>query len=146
MKDMKKIIMKRFGLLKNELESEKGMTLIELLIVITILAIIGAFVAPRLMDLPKKARTTSAKKQIQSFELSLQRYEMEKGNPPSSEEGLQALVTEGYIRRIPKDPWKNEYQYRYPGENDQNSYEIWSFGADGKAGGESYNADIKSWE
>jgi len=119
-----------------------GFTLIEIMIVITIMAILGGLVLPTFMDMPKKARVSSAKQQIKLFELPIQRYQMEKGNPPGD---LNELVSEGYMKKIPLDPWGNAYQYRSPGEHDSD-YDIWSLGADGKQGGSGFDADITTWE
>ncbi len=141
MKKIKKF-MQKFIL---QFKSEEGMTLIEIMIVVTIIAILGALVVPRFLDMPQKARVSAAKQQIKNFEMGLQKYSFEKGSFPSTEDGLAALIQVRIIKKIPKDPWGNEYQYRSPGEVDPD-YEIWSFGADGKEGGEDYDADIKSWE
>ena len=130
---------------KEILRSQKGFTLLEIMIVVTIIAILGALVMPRFMDVPKKANVTAAKTQIQNLSMALDKYALEKGRYPSTDEGLQLLVTERIMKKIPNDPWGNPYQYRSPGEVDPD-YEIWSYGADGKEGGEEYDADIKSWE
>jgi general secretion pathway protein G len=107
----------------------------------------AAIIVPNAMTYLKKAKVTAAKMKIEQFKMPLQQYQELKGNYPSTDEGLQALVTEKLIKEKDlKDPWGNPYQYRFPGENDQEEYEIWSWGADGKEGGEGFNADIKSWE
>ena len=82
---------------------------------------------------------------MKNFGTSLLQYNMENGRFPSTEEGLQELVAKGLMKKIPEDPWGNPYNYRSPGESDP-EYEIWSFGADGKAGGDGFDADINSWE
>ncbi len=110
-----------------------------------IITILGALVVPKFMDMPNKAKVTAARQQMSNFETALQSYSYQKGGFPSTEEGLEALVREGLIKKIPKDPWGYDYQYRSPGEVDKD-FEIWSFGADGKEGGEGFKADIKSWE
>ncbi len=131
----------------SSLKEKKGFSLIEIMIAITIIAIIGAIVVPRLMKQPQKARYEAAKNQIKNFELALLQYTQEKGKYPTSEEGLQVLVSGKIMKKLPKDPWGNDYVYRSPGEADtSNDYEIMSYGADGKEGGEGYNKDIKSWE
>ena len=141
---IKKIITYLKKVYKN-LTTNDGFTLIEIMIVITIMAILGGLVLPSFMDMPKKARVSSAKQQIKLFELPIQRYQMEKGQPPTTEEGLDVLVSEGYIKKIPLDPWETPYQYRSPGEHG-GDYDIWSLGADKKSGGEGFDADINSWE
>ena len=140
-----KIIKRRLACLKQTLTANAGMTLIEIMIVITIIAIISALVVPNIMEGPKKARAAAAKQQIQNFDMALAQYNMEKGNYPSTNEGLDALVTEGVMKKIPLDPWGNPYQYACPGNND-NDYDIWSYGADGKEGGEGYDADVSNWD
>ncbi|MDY6968464.1 MAG: type II secretion system major pseudopilin GspG [Spirochaetota bacterium] len=153
-------IKQRIKLLISEIGSERGITLIELMIVITIIAILSIYVVPKFMDMPQKARISAAKQQISGFGLALDRYYLDNGFYPTSEQGLDALVnppnTEpapmnynkgGYMKKkeIPKDPWGRDYIYISPGESG-NDYEILSYGADGQEGGEDYNEDIKSWE
>jgi general secretion pathway protein G len=132
-----------------ELNTSSGVTLIEILIVVAILAIMGGLVVPRLMDLPKKAKVTAAKMDIRTFKTVLKQYEID-DDLPTTEEGLQKLVDEGKLERgknVLNDPWGNPYEYRSPGESGEgNAYEVWSNGADGKPGGEGFDADIKSWE
>ncbi len=134
-----------------------GFTLIELMVVIVILGILAGLVVPRLMDEPQKARVVKAKMQIESISMALNRYKMDNGFYPTTEQGLQALVDKpsigripvnypekGYMPSIPKDPWNNDYIYISPGEREP--FEVISYGADGEEGGEGYDADIKSWE
>jgi general secretion pathway protein G len=135
--------------LNNMFRSQSGFTLIEIMIAVTIIAILGAFVVPKLMDMPQRARQIKAKQDINSFQLSLTKYNMENAVYPSTEEGLQKLVDEKYLENKKGtllDPWGNPYYYRYPGESDPDQPELWSLGADGREGGEAFNADIKSWE
>ena len=142
---MKQSLRKIINRLVAGLRNEKGFTLLEIMIVITIIAIMGALIAPKFMDMPKKANVTAAKTQMQNFGMALDRYMLEKNHYPSTDEGLQSLVQEGMIKKVPNDPWGNPYIYRSPGETDPD-YEILSYGADGKEGGEGFDADIKSWE
>ncbi len=138
----------------------KGFSLLELLIVITIIAILSVVVVPRFMDIPQKARVEAAKQQISAFGLALDRYYLDNGKYPTTEQGLEALIQKpttdpapmnynpgGYLKKnqIPNDPWGNPYVYRSPGEYG-NDYEIVSYGADGKQGGTGVDEDIKSWE
>ncbi len=136
---------------------KKGFTLIELMIVIVILGILAGIVVPRLMNEPDKARVVKAKMQIQNLAVAVKKFKMDNGFYPSTEQGLEALVTKptvgripqhypprGYISKVPKDPWGNAYIYISPGEHAD--FEIISLGADGKEGGEGYDKDIKSYE
>ncbi len=136
-----------------------GFTLIELMIVIAIIGILSIIVVPRFMDIPQKARVEAAKQQIAAFGLALDRYNLDNGVYPTTEQGLAALIEKpnsepapmnynegGYPKKkeLPKDPWGRDYIYRSPGDQG-NDYEIMSLGADGRDGGEGVNGDIKSW-
>ncbi len=138
------------------LKQSKGFTLIELMIVIIILGILASIVVPKLMGRPEEARRTKAKIQIRNFQQALDLFKLDNGFYPTTEQGLEALVKkptvspippryreEGYIDRIPKDPWGNPYIYICPGKHGE--YDIISYGADGEPGGEGKNADIESW-
>ncbi len=138
---MKNFILNKIKSLIKRLSTEDGFTLLEIMIVVTIIAILIGVVGANLFNALDKGKVTSARMQMKNFETAIMQYN--NGNPPTSEEGLQALVSDGLIKRIPKDPWGKEYQYRYPGE-DGNSYEIYSFGADGREGGTGLNKDIKT--
>ncbi len=137
--------------------NKRGFTLIELMIVIVILGILASIVVPRLMSEPDKARVVKAKMQIQNLAVAVKKFKMDNGFYPSTEQGLEALVTKpsigktpqhypphGYISKVPKDPWGNDYIYISPAEHAD--FEIISLGADGKEGGEGYDKDIKSDE
>jgi general secretion pathway protein G len=136
------------------LRGQRGFTLIELLVVIVIIGILAAVVGPKVMKNPDKARVQSAKLQIANFGVALDQYALDTGNYPTTSEGLEALVrssgAEGWdgpyldSKEVPKDPWGSPYQYQSPGPN--SDYEIISFGKDKQQGGDSYNADITSWE
>ena len=137
----------------------RGFTLIELMVVIVILGILAGLIVPRIMSRPEEARQTKAMIQIESMETALKLYRLDCGNYPSTEQGLQALVEApavgtlpgswregGYLEKgkVPKDPWNNEYLYLCPGTHDE--YDLFSYGADGEAGGEGKNKDITSWD
>jgi len=129
-----------------KLKENDGMTLMEIMIVVAIIAIIGAIVMPNIMDMPKKARVQAAQKSIGNIKLALESYSLNNGKYPTTDEGLDALVQEGILKEKDlRDPWGNPYQYVSPGEHDVD-YDIYSYGADGKDGGEGFNADITSWE
>jgi general secretion pathway protein G len=130
----------------------RGFTLIELLVVIGILALIAAFVGPNLIGKADEANVKAAKVQIQKLSTAVDMYRLDNGKYPGD---LQALLTQPadsprwkgpYLKggHLPKDPWDNDYVYRYPGEQDP--YDILSLGADGQSGGEDYAADIGSWQ
>lgn len=142
------IIKIRFNRVKKVFHGNEGFTLLELMIVITIIAIIGGFAVTRFTSTIDKTKVTAAKTDFGTFETSLDAYYLNHNSYPSTQEGLQKLIDEGIIKNKKDsllDPWNNPYQYRYPGEF-SDAPEIWSFGADGKEGGEGINADIKSWE
>lgn len=136
--------------------NQRGFTLIEIMVVVVILGILAAIVVPRLLDEPERARRTSAATQIRSLEEALGMFRLDNGYYPSTEQGLEALVTQptigriptrykdgGYIRRIPNDPWGNPYVFLSPGVH--GDYDLLSYGADGQPGGEGDNADIANW-
>jgi general secretion pathway protein G len=137
----------------------RGFTLIELMVVLVILGVLAGLIVPRIMNRPEEARRTKAKVQIQSLETALKLYNIDNGNYPTTEQGLQALVEApssgtlpshwregGYLEKgkVPKDPWGNDYVYLCPGL--YGDFDITSYGADGAPGGEGKNEDINSWE
>lgn len=131
-----------------------GFTLMELLLVLIIVGLLAAVVGPTLYQRIKPAKRTAAREQIENFSTALDGFVVDVGRYPTTQEGLNALRVQPdgvqhwkgpYLKKeIPNDPWGNPYQYRAPGRN--GGYEISSYGADGKAGGEGDNADINSWE
>ena len=133
---------------------QQGFTLIEIMVVVVILGILASFVVPRIMDNPDKARVAKAKTDIKALEAALDIYRLDNFTYPSTEEGLEALVNKpsgapnwksgGYIKKLNKDPWGNDYLYLSPGENGE--IDIFSLGADGAPGGDGPKADIGSWE
>ncbi len=136
---------------------QRGFTLIEIMVVVAILAILGAAVVPKIMNRPDDARVVRAKQDISSFEAALQLYKLDNYNFPSTDQGLQALVekptgdpepanwkTGGYVQKLTKDPWGRDYVYVSPGEVGE--YDIISLGRDGSEGGTEYDADITNWD
>ncbi|HYA36715.1 MAG TPA: type II secretion system major pseudopilin GspG [Candidatus Methylomirabilis sp.] len=136
--------------------SPQGFTLIEVLVVVVILSILAAIIVPQIMDRPDQARVVAAKSDIRALEGALKLYRLDNGVYPSTEQGLQALVkkpetgdipqnwkSSGYLDRLPKDPWKHDYQYLNPGLHGE--IDIFSYGADGQPGGDGVSADIGSW-
>ncbi|MDF1580278.1 MAG: type II secretion system major pseudopilin GspG [Desulfuromonadales bacterium] len=139
------------------LRSQTGFTLIEIMVVVVILGILAGIVVPRLLDRPDEARRTKASVQIRSIEETLGLYKLDNGFYPTTDQGLRALVTKpttgkipkkfregGYLRKVPKDPWDNDYIFLSPGLH--GDFDVISYGADGEQGGEGKNADINSWE
>ncbi len=134
-----------------KLPSQAGFTLIELLVVMVILGLLAALVGPNLVSQGGKARVKTARVQIANFSTALDAFALDTGRYPSSQQGLEALISapsgvnmwDGpYMKKIPKDPWGNDYQYTGPG--DGNDYVVMSYGADGRAGGEGDESDISS--
>ncbi len=135
---------------------ESGLTLIELTIVIAILGILAAFIAPQVITAIDDAKVGKAQLEIANMGTALTNYMRDVGTYPSTEEGLDALWRapsdalnwgpEPYLTSpITNDPWGNEYQYRYPGTHYGVPYDLFSYGKDGKVGGEDLNKDITNW-
>jgi len=134
----------------------RGFTLIEIMVVVAILAILAAAVIPRIMDEPDKARVVKAKNDIRAIEAALNLYRLDNYAYPTTDQGLESLISApslgpepanykegGYLNKMPKDPWGNEYQYLSPGENGE--IDVYSLGADRTPGGAGYAADIGNW-
>jgi general secretion pathway protein G len=134
---------------------QAGVTLIEMLVVLMIIGLFAALVAPRMFRKGDTARITAARAQINSFMTALGAYKLDTGTFPTTEQGLQALrdrptgLTQWdgpYLpQEIPVDPWARPYVYKFPGEHGDEP-DIVSYGADGQAGGDGLNADIVSWK
>lgn len=136
--------------------ASKGFTLIEVMIAITIVAIMAATVGPKLFGNISTAQKTKAQSDIKTISNALNLYRLDNFDYPSTEQGLEALVTKPsgnpepqswkpQLPKLPKDPWKREYQYLSPGEGGRD-FDLYSYGKDGRPGGEGENADITSWE
>lgn len=127
-----------------------GFTLLELLVVLVILGVLAAAIAPRFLGRDEAARVTVAQANLRNLANLLETYRLDNQQYPTTEQGLEALVTRpegaknwnsaGYLQKIPKDPWGNEYVYLSPGVS--GPYDLISLGADGVEGGSDYNADI----
>ena len=133
---------------------QAGFTLVELLVVLVILGLLAAFVAPRVISYHGGARSDTARLQIKNFEQILDLYAIDVGGYPTTAQGLKALLADPggvrgwkgpYIKgsSLPADPWGNPYQYRAPGQH--GAYDLYSFGSDGREGGTGDAADVTSW-
>ena len=135
----------------------RGFTLIEIMVVIAILGIMAAIVVPKLVGHTDTAKVVAAKQDIANIKQALILYKLDNQRYPTTEQGLQALVVkpasgpaangykaDGYLEKIPKDPWGNPYQYLCPGLKGE--FDVFSYGADGQPGGDGINADIGSWD
>ncbi len=140
-------------LLKQILDN-KGFTLLELLVVMIILGLLAAFVAPKFFSHVGKSKIKAAKVQIESFGIALDTMRLDVGRYPTTEEGLNSLRENPgidrwdgpYLRKaVPKDPWQKPYMYVYPGEN-KSEYDIFSYGADGMQGGSGEDQDVANWK
>ncbi len=133
-----------------------GFTLVELMVVIVILGLLATVVVLNVLPQGDRARMEKAKSDIATIEAALDTYKLQNLNYPATSEGLAALLTAppsadvtryqkgGYIKKLPKDPWGRDYLYAMPGTH--GDIDIWSYGADGKEGGEGVNSDIGSWQ
>ncbi|MDX1724778.1 MAG: type II secretion system major pseudopilin GspG [Pseudomonas sp.] len=138
-------------------QRQAGFTLIEIMVVVVILGILAALVVPQIMSRPDQAKVTVAKGDIRAISAALDMYKLDNHTYPSTQQGLEALVDkptgnppaknwsrDGYLKRLPVDPWGNVYQYLAPGT--KGAFDLYSLGADGKPGGSELDADIGSWD
>ena len=141
--------------MKNKMKKQSGFTLLEVMVVVVIIGLLASFVVPNLLGNKEKADQQKAITDIVSLENALDMYKLDNSVYPTTDQGLDALVTKpsspeprnyrdgGYIKRLPNDPWGNEYQYLSPG--DKGTIDIFTLGADGQEGGEGIAADIGNW-
>ena len=124
--------------------ASKGFSLLEIMVVITIMAMIMGAVSVGVMTYLDKSKVKQAKMDIQTISNALDLYKTEFGKYPESDDGLSRLVEEKILKekKVPKDPWGNEYIYIFPGSNNDDGFDLYSFGADGREGGED---DITNW-
>jgi general secretion pathway protein G len=136
-----------------------GFTLIEILVVITLIGLLAALVGPRILGRVSEAKSATAKAQLELLSVALDNYRLDNGSYPTTEQGLAALQEKPtrdpaplnwrgpYLKRtIPADPWGRPYIYRSPGEHDPGGNDLSSLGKDGQPGGEGEDADITSWK
>ncbi len=143
----------------HERPGNAGFTLLEIIVVVFILSLLVAIVAPKIMGRTDDAKIADAKIQIKNFETALKLFKIDNGFYPTTEQGLESLIEKpttgqipnkykegGYLeqKKIPLDPWGNQYMYVSPGVH--GDFDIRSFGNDGKEGGEGKDADINSWD
>ena len=137
-----------------------GFTLIEIMAVVLIIGLLSGIVGLAVFQQVDKGRAVAAQAQISNLEGVLELYRMDNARFPTSEQGLEALVSRptgtpeprsypagGYLKggRVPLDPWGEPYLYESPGQHNQHAFDLWSYGADGTAGGEGVEADIGNW-
>ena len=134
-----------------------GFTLVEIMVVVVIIGILGMLVVPKLLGRTGEARVTAARTDISTLMQALKLYKLDNQRYPTTEQGLQALVQKpttgpaangwkegGYVEKLPKDPWGNNYQYLSPGLHGE--IDVFSLGADGQPGGAGEDADVGSWD
>ncbi|OOE34796.1 type II secretion system protein GspG [Salinivibrio kushneri] len=141
---------------EKEMRRQQGFTLLEVMVVVVIIGLLASFVAPNLLGNKDKAAVKKAVADVSALENALDMYKLDNNQYPTTDQGLDALVTQpqsdpvprnypaqGYIKRLPQDPWNNDYRYVSPGEH--GVVDIFSLGADGQEGGEGVNQDIGNW-
>lgn len=133
-----------------------GFTLIEIMVVVVVIGILAATIAPQFMTTKYDARVSAAKGHIAEFESALERFSVHMDRYPTTDEGLRVLVEAPtgaeekwrgpYVKQVRPDPWGNPYQYRQPGVHHASSFDLWSRGADAADGGDGEGVDIGNWQ
>jgi general secretion pathway protein G len=137
--------------------TSRGFTLIEIMVVMVILGLLVAIVAPNIMGRSDQAKVTIAATQLKNIQSALDLYRLDNSQYPSTQQGLEALVSkpsgspepknwnpDGYLKSVPEDPWGAQFQYISPGS--EGPYDLYSYGSDGREGGEGDAADISVWQ
>ncbi|AZU03314.1 general secretion pathway protein G [Glycocaulis alkaliphilus] len=137
-------------------DTEAGFTLVEIMVVVVIIGLLATVVVLNVLPSQDRARIEKARADIGRIEQAIEMFRLDMGRYPTTDEGLEVLVTApadprlaarfpegGYINRLPEDPWGGEYQYMSPGEHGR--FDVWSLGADARPGGDGNNADIGNW-
>ena len=146
--------MKRFAL-RPRARLQRAFTLIELMVVLVIIGVLAALIVPNVIERADDARVTAARTDVNNLMQALKLYRLDNQRYPTSEQGLQALMTrptagpaapnwKPYVEKLPNDPWGRPYQYLNPGIKSE--IDVFSLGADGQPGGEGNDADIGSWQ
>ncbi len=138
------------------MQKQTGFTLIEVIVVLVILGILASIVVPNVISRTDQAQIVKAKQDLRALESALQLYRIDNFRYPTTDQGLQALVERpnippeaknwqkgGYIKKLPQDPWLNDYQYLSPGQH--GDFDLYTLGADGRPGGNDENQDIGNW-
>ena len=138
---------------------QSGFSLIEIMVVIVIIGLLVAIVAPNVLERADEARVQKVKADFKNLETALKLYKLDNFSYPTTEQGLKALVEKpsldpvprnwkqnGYVEKLPDDPWGRPYLYVSPAEFGKGQYDIYTLGADGVTGGEDQNADIGNWQ
>jgi len=145
--------MRQSSIINHRSSITKGFTLIEIMIVVVILGLLATMVMPKVLSKPEQARRTKAKVDIRSIQSALAMFKTDTGRFPTTSEGLQVLVNasgirgydeDGYLERVPTDPWGTRYVYMSPGIHSKD-YDLESYGQDGEDGGTDDDADVESW-
>lgn len=145
--------MNKSSIVNRQSSITRGFTLIELMIVVVILGLLATIVMPKILNRPEQARRVKAKVDIRNIQSALAYFKTDTGRFPTTSEGLEALVNglniqgynkDGYLERVPFDPWGHKYVYISPGIKSKD-YDLKSFGKDGEDGGMGDDGDIESW-
>ena len=138
-------------------DEEAGLSLVEVMVVVVIIGLLATIITINVLPMLGQANSSTAQTQISQLEQALETYRLRMGRYPTTDEGLEALVTApsearlaarfpegGFINSLPQDPWGNEFLYLQPGEHGR--FDVWTLGADGREGGTGEDADLGNWD